>query len=102
MKRLALSLLGGFLLPLVYTIIVGPLTPYNSNRTLDFLAQVPVRWPILLLNRLHVFPFESELQLLLYIDSCNVILYGSLIYFVLFALSKRKTTGPLPPGPDVI
>jgi len=102
MKRLALSLLGGFLLPLLYTIVVAPLTPYNNNRTLDFLAQVPVRWPILLLARLHVFPFQSEPWQLLYLISCNVILYGSLIYFVLFALSKRKTTGPLPPGPDVI
>jgi hypothetical protein len=101
MKRLALSLLGGFLLPLLYTIIVAPLTPYNSNRTLDFLAQVPVRWPILLLNRLHVTLF-SDPWLLLYFVSCNVILYGSLIYFVLFALSKRKTTAPLPPRPDVI
>jgi len=100
MKRLALSLLGGFLLPLLYSIVVGPLTPYLKNyRTLDLLAMVPVRWPILLLYRLGVFPFESEWSLLLYIVSCNVIFYGTLIYFVLFTLSKRKKTSPLPPEP---
>ena len=101
MKRLALSLIGGFLLPLLYSIIVGPLTPYiKNNRTLDFFAMVPVRWPILLLYQLRVMPFESELWLLLYVVSCNVIFYGSLIYFVQFALSKRKKTSRLPPAPD--
>jgi len=47
-----------------------------------------------------VMPFESEPVLLLYIVSCNVIFYGSLIYFVQFALSKRKETSRLPPAPD--
>lgn len=101
MKRLALSVVGGFLLPFLYSIIVGPLTPYiKNNRPFDFLAMVPVRWPILLLNQLRVMPFESELWLLLYIVSCNVIFYGSLIYFVQFALLKRKKTSRLPPAPD--
>ena len=101
MKRLALSVGGGFLLPFLYSIIVGPLTPYiKTNRTLDFWAMVPVRWPILLLYELGVIPFESDLLLLLYIVSCNVIFYGSLIYFVHFALSKRKKTSRLPPAPD--
>ena len=101
MKRLALSLIGGFLLPFLYSIIVGPLTPYiKNNKTLDFLAMVPVRWPILLLYQLRVMPFESEPWLLLYMVSCNVIFYGSLIYFVQFALSKRKKTSRLPPAPD--
>ena len=101
MKRLTLSLLGGFLLPFLYSVIVGPLTPYiKNNSTLDFLAMVPVRWPILILQGLHVFPFESELGALLYIISCNVVFYGSLMYVVLFALSKLKKTSPLPPAPD--
>ena len=93
MKRLALSVGGGFLMPFLYGVIVGPLTPYiKFNSTINFLAMVPVRWPILLLHKLTVMPFESELSLLLYIVSCNVIFYGSLIYFVQFALSKRKKT----------
>ena len=101
MKRLALSLIGGFLLPFLYSIIVGPMTPYiKNNRPLDSLAMVPVRWPILLLYQLRVMPFESELWLLLSVVSCNVIFYGTLIYFVQFALSKRKKTSRLPPPPD--
>jgi hypothetical protein len=101
MKRLTLSLISGFLLPILYSIIVGPFTPYiKNNRTLDLLAMLPVRWPILLLYQLRVMPFESKLSLLLYAISCNVIFYGSLIYFLQFALSKRKETSPLPPAPD--
>ena len=88
-------------MPFLYAIIVGPLTPYiRTNRTIDFWTMVPVRWPVLLLYQLGVMPFESELWLLLYIVSCNVIFYGSLIYFVLFALSKRKITSRLPGAPD--
>jgi hypothetical protein len=101
MKRLALSLLGGFVLPFLYSIIVGPLTPYiRHNPTLNLLATVPVRWPVLLLSWLRVFPFESEFSVLLYIVSCNVILYGIMVYFVLFALSKRKKTNLSPPAPS--
>jgi hypothetical protein len=49
MKRLALSVLGGLVVPFLYAIVVGPLTPYiKDNRTADFLAMVPVRWPIML------------------------------------------------------
>ena len=88
--RLALSLLGGFLLPLLYLIIVGPLTNRTGNRTLNFFASVPVRWPILLLYRLDVLPSTNELWLMLYIVGANVVFYGSLIYFVLLALSRRK------------
>lgn len=96
-----MSLLGGFVLPFLYSIIVGPLTPYiRHNTTLNFLATVPVRWPVLLLYWLRVFPFKSEFGLLLFIVSCNVIFYGSLVYFILFALSNRKKTNLLPPAPS--
>jgi len=101
MKRVALSLFGGFLLPFLYSIIVAPLTPYiKDNRTLDFMAMVPVRWPILLLHKFLVLPFDSESGLILYLVICNVIFYGSLVYFVLFALSRRKKTTQLPPTPQ--
>jgi hypothetical protein len=102
MKRLALSVLGGFLLPFLYSIIVGPLTPYIKYRPLNFLATVPVRWPILLFESVARAPFESEQWLLLYLVGCDVILYGSLTYFVLFALSKRQRTNQLPPAPEQI
>ena len=101
MKRLILSVIGGFLLPFLYSIIVGPLTPYvKNNRTLDFLAMVPVRWPILVLFQLGLLPFERESWVLGYVVTCNVVFYGSVIYFVLFALSRRKKIIPSPPAPE--
>ena len=100
-KRLALSLLGGFLIPFLYSIVVAPFTPYFENyRTLDFLLEVPVRWPILILDALRVFPFDGGAALLLYIVGCNVIFYGSLSYFLLFALSRGSKTHPSPPAPS--
>ena len=52
MKRLALSVLGGFLIPFIYAIIFGPLSTYIENRTVNWLLVMPVRWPMILLERL--------------------------------------------------
>ncbi|HMH42129.1 MAG TPA: hypothetical protein VK557_01485, partial [Pyrinomonadaceae bacterium] len=60
MKRVVLSVIGGFVIPFLYSIIVAPLTPYIHNRTLDQLAMFPVRWPIVLLFRLNLVLFENE------------------------------------------
>ena len=55
MKRLALSLVGGFLLPFLYTLVVGPLTPYFRNYpTFNFL--LTVRWPVLLILQANATP----------------------------------------------
>lgn len=91
MKRLALSVSGGFAIPFLYSIIVGPLTPYIQNSILDLFAMVPVRWPVLILYRLGVAPFESDTTLLLYLIVCDVVLYSLLTYFLLWAFSKRKS-----------
>ena len=100
MKRLVLSVVGGFVIPFLYSIIVGPLTPYIKNPTLNQLAMYPVRWPILILFRLGFVPFENEIALLLYIIICDVCLYSLLSYFLLWRFSKRKKTAQsLPPNP---
>jgi len=101
MKRLALAGLSGFVIPLVYAVIVGPLTPYIKNPTIDRLAMYPVRWPILILFRLGFFPFENEIQILLYIIVSNVIVYSILSYFLLWLISGRRKKGVLqsPPRP---
>lgn len=84
MKRLVLSVVGGLAIPLLYSIIVGPFTPYiKDNSRLDLLAMVPVRWPILLLFQLGMIPFESETAILVYMIACNVALYSLLTYFLL-------------------
>ena len=97
MKRVVLSVIGGFVIPFLYTVIIGPLTPYIHNRTLDQLAMFPVRWPIVLLFRLSLVLFENEIAVLVYIIVCNVFLYSLLTYFLLWRFSKRKKITQSPP-----
>ena len=102
MKRLALSVLGGFAVPFLYSIIVGPVTPYIKNEAINQLAMYPVRWPILILYRFGLFPvrsFEDETVLLLYIIVCNVFLYTLMTYVALWGVSRRKRMDRLPPKP---
>jgi len=49
MKRLALSVVGGFVCPFLYTVIIGPASLYIKSQTLNQFAAYPVRWPILIL-----------------------------------------------------
>src|SRR5438132_14386863 len=100
MKRLALALLGGFLIPFVYSIIAAPLSAYITNPIIDRLLMYPVRWPILILFRFGFLPFDNEIALLIYLIVCNVCLYSILSYFLLwrFSKSKRDITS-LPPKP---
>src|SRR2546425_1097220 len=101
MKRLALSVICGFVIPFLYSVIVGPLTPYIKNPALDELATYPVRWPIIIPLRLGFVPFgENETALLVYIIGCNVFLYSLLSYFLLWRFFRRKRAAPrLPPDP---
>jgi hypothetical protein len=97
-----LSVLGGFAIPFLYSIIVGPLTPYfKDNATLDLLAMLPVRWPILFLYRLGAVPFDSETGILIYLVGCNVALYTLLTYSLLWGFAKRKSNSiAKPPNPQ--
>jgi hypothetical protein len=103
MKRLALSLLCGFAIPFLYTIIVGPLSLYIENPTLNELADYPVRWPIFILYRfvpLESFPFRDQdsTALLIYIIGCDVLLYTILTYFLLWGFFKRTSKPSEPPS----
>jgi len=104
MKRLALAVVGGFVIPFVYSIIVGPLTPDIKNGSLDYFAMVPVRWPVLILFYFGSFPFENEGILLLYLVGCNMALYTIFTYSLLWAFSRRRREGfgppPYPPSFD--
>jgi hypothetical protein len=107
MKRLALSLFGGFAIPFLYTIIVGPLSLYIESPTLNRLADYPVRWPIFILFRfvhLDSFPFRDQdsTALFIYIVGCDVILYTILTYLLLWGLATRKSeTSDPPPNPPL-
>src|SRR5690242_3044499 len=102
MKRLAAALLGGFLIPLAYSLIAAPLSSYITNPNLDRLIQYPVRWPILIFYRLGFLPFSNEFALLSYLVISNVLLYSILTYVLLTALSSRKRAAthspPKPPS----
>jgi hypothetical protein len=100
MKRLALALLGGFLIPFIYSVIAAPLSAYITNPTLDRLLMYPVRWPILMLFRFGYLPFDSEIVLLIYLIACNVFVYSLLCYFLLWRFSRRKKIRQaIPPEP---
>ena len=97
-----LSILSGFAIPFLYTVIVAPSTPYiKDHPTLGLLAMVPVRWPVLLLFRLRMVPFESDTAILMYLIASNLVVYALLTYVLLWGFSKRKSrlvaTPPHPP-----
>jgi hypothetical protein len=100
MKRFALAVVGGFLVPFCYAIIAAPLSAYIANPALDRALMYPVRWPMLLLFRFGYLPFESEIVLLIYLIGCNVFVYSLLCYFLLWRFVRRKRSGQLmPPEP---
>lgn len=110
MKRLAVSVVSGFAIPFLYTIIVGPASLYVESQTLNRFAEYPVRWPILILlhfasfDSLGSFPFRDQdaTIMFVYIVVCNVALYTVLTYSLLWVFSKRKSKvheSPPPPPP---
>jgi hypothetical protein len=99
MKRLALSVFGGFVIPFACAVMAFTLSRYVKSETLNLLAGYPVRWPLLFLYRLG-FPIEKDIATLLYIVGCNVLLYTLLTYCFLWAILKRKTRESVPaPNP---
>ena len=104
MKRLALSVLGGFLIPLTYTSIAGPLSTYIENRTVNRLLELPIRWPMILIQRLvpiDSFIFQDEFWSALGIltIAADVLLYSVLTYLLLWRFWKRRPKEEFPPEP---
>lgn len=107
MKRVALSILGGFVFPFCYTIISGPLSTYVEDERIQGLLYVPIGWPKLLY--FYFFPplsgnsfAENETAFLLYIVGCDVLLYALLTYVALSVRSvlrrpEVKLNEPPPP-----
>jgi hypothetical protein len=108
MKRLAFSVVGGFAIPFLYTIIIGPASLYIESQTVNRFAEYPVRWPILILYRfasfdsLGSFPFRDQDSTIrfVYIVVWDVVVYALLTYFLLWAFSKQKSKAhESPPQP---
>lgn len=106
-KRLILSLIGGFALPFIYTIIAGPLSNYTKDENIRRLLLLPIIWP----RYAYVYFYPSRNKPPLYFDdtaslvtmlACDVAAYALVTYLLLWLFSNRKSkleTLP-PPPPD--
>jgi len=104
MKRLLLSVVCGFGIPFLYTITVGPLLLTGENDRIEYLAWIPIGWPKILYY--YLFPPLSsraleldDSALLIIIITSDVLLYGSLTYFILWLRSFRKLKAYSEPPP---
>jgi hypothetical protein len=107
MKRLALSLLGGFSIPVLYTLALALSFLWTKNLPLILRLSYAVNWPIFILFRL--FPLGSfplrpgdRIFLILIVIVCNGLIYSLPIYLILwrFSLRRRKAVRiDLPPEP---
>jgi hypothetical protein len=104
MKRLPLSVVGGFGIPFLYTAIAGSLFPYIGDERINYLLWIPIGWPKILYLYV-LLPFSDRAlnleddALLVIMIACNVILYGSLTYSLLLLRSFRKVKGHTEPPP---
>ena len=107
MKRLLLSVVGGFGIPFLYIVIAGPLFPYIRDERINYLVWIPIGWPKVLYfyvflrfsNR--ALNLEDDALLVIMI-ACNVILYGALTYSLLLLRSFRKAKVHAEPPPAPI
>jgi len=95
-KRLILSLVCGFAFPFLYSLIAAPLSSYVENERLRMLLGFPVRWPLLIYRPVIFLPTAILFLLLL---GGNVLVYGTLSYFILWKRSSRRTHEIEPPPP---
>jgi hypothetical protein len=104
LKRIVLSFVLGFLLPLGYAFILSETFDYIGKIPPDFLV-MPFGWPrplwIFLMGRQ---PSEADLLSgLIFVALCNVLLYGAITYSILLAISAarhRPTVYDPPPPPE--
>jgi hypothetical protein len=104
LKRIILSVVLGFLLPLVYALTLSLLSDMTGKTTPAFMV-VPFGWPrplwVFLMGRQ---PTEADvLSGLLFIAACNILLYGTIVYVALLMLalfSSKRVDYQSPPPPE--
>jgi hypothetical protein len=101
-KRLALSVLLGFLIPLGYAFTLSEVSDFTGSPAPDFMI-LPFGWPrplwIFLMGRQ---PTEADvIGGIVFLVLCNIALYGAISYAALTMLSLlwRKQTEYEPPPP---
>lgn len=102
LKRIILSFVLGFLLPLGYAFVLSEAFDHMGKIPPDFMV-MPFGWPrplwIFLMGRQ---PSEADLTTgLIFMALCNVLLYGMITYSILLAVSaaRRSATVYDPPPP---
>jgi len=103
MRRILLSCVLGFLVPLSYAFALSLGSDYTGKSVPDFMVN-PFGWPrplwILLMGRQ---PLEDDIiPGIVFIAMCNIALYGGLVYLTLSALQLLKSKpadARLPPPP---
>jgi hypothetical protein len=102
MRRLFVSILLGILLPLLYTMIVAPLSVYIPYRVINHYAALPIRWPVIIADALGPIGLGiiqlSDSSLLLLAILGNIVVYSTVVYFVLLAISRKRTMTERPPA----
>ena len=105
MKRLALSLLGGFATTILYMSALVLLSDWTRNaalvRRLTYLVDLPT-W--FMPSDPSSYSFGTQIFLLLLFIISNAVLYSMPIHFLLWVFSKRKrraTKVDLPPDPPL-
>jgi hypothetical protein len=100
------SLLGGFLIPILYTMVAGPLSVSVESPFVKRLLEVPIRWPILFVQSffpdlfLMILMNNASTWLFAYTIVCNVVVYSAVTYLLLWRFWKRKPEpSTLPPQP---
>jgi hypothetical protein len=103
-KRILLSSVLGFLLPLGYAFTLSEVSDYTGKTVPDFMV-MPFGWPrplwIFLMGRQ---PSEADIiPGLLFMAACNIVLYGSLVYaalLMLHVLRGKRVDYDSPPPPE--
>lgn len=104
MKRLIISIIAGLIEPLIYVLIIGPLTTDIENYRIRQLIDMPFRWPIFILYYffpIGSFPIRNETVLLLYIIGCDMVLYALMTYFILWIISTLRKVQPYSDSPPM-
>ena len=107
MKRLALSLVGGFAIPALYTLALALVFLWTKNVRLVLRLRFPVAWPRYVL--VHLVPLGSfplrpgdRLFLIPLVIICDAVVYSIPIYLLVSRFSTRKRKAArvdLPPDP---
>ena len=104
-KRVILSLVLGFVIPVSYTFMLMRFGPGELRRSQFEILITPIRWPL----SLWLFVMQHQpttergiIVAFVFMAVCNTVLYGTMVYAVLLAVSLvRQKPAALEPPPTL-